>query len=317
MNTLLMNYIFPMPLKHSQETWLIVLLGAVIVLTGVVMTVLPPLSVSGMPWLIAFAVSVAYPLALYPLLKSRRADYEFRALHFTPAMMLLLWVALQFLHDRVPATEGMLWWYTWGWSLPAVTLAIVLLLLFCLRVIRQWIPRVAVLLLLFASFVLASLAGESWGWDRQLASAIWPASWSSSGSMLAGTGSTKNLASSEHPDEEQWREALRQMERRARDVQNGDSSGGTLSASSSTNATTSSVASVRGAFDGALVSVGVLPRRGSDSSSSRPLIAQQASSKAPPRLPTSGFGLEFALPLLLAGYTGTVHRRAMKRSQRS
>ena len=97
------NHVFPMPLKHDLETWLIVLIGLMIALAGAVAAFLPPISVSILPWAIAFLLSIAYPLALYPMLRNRRADYEFRSLQFVPALILAVWLIVELLATYKPS----------------------------------------------------------------------------------------------------------------------------------------------------------------------------------------------------------------------
>src|SRR3989344_8257269 len=84
-----------MPLKHSTETLLIIVLGVLLLVTGAILDILPSLPEGTVLWGVAWAGSVAYPLLLYPVLKERRADYSFRVLHFVPVGMLLLWFMLE------------------------------------------------------------------------------------------------------------------------------------------------------------------------------------------------------------------------------
>src|SRR3989338_4009325 len=81
-----------MPLKHFTETFLVVLLGAVIALTGLLAATLPPLPEGALPWGVLFVLSIIYPLLLLPLFQRRRADNSFRLLHWFPAMLLLVWL---------------------------------------------------------------------------------------------------------------------------------------------------------------------------------------------------------------------------------
>ena len=189
----------PMPLKHTTETVLIVLLAAMIILTGIVIAFLPPLTVSTLPWGIAFAVSLIYPLAFYPLLKSRRADYPFRTLHFFPALMLVVWLVFELLLPvpgmaRVASVEH---FYTWGGSLFAVVLAFLLLVLFSLNVIRQRFSRLILLFLLLVPFVALAVTVERRDWRTQMASTLWEKLHltAQSGSLLAQGGSSKGASS--------------------------------------------------------------------------------------------------------------------------
>ena len=63
-----------MPLKHSTETLLIVVLGILFLVTGAILDILPSIPEGTVLWGVAWAGSVAYPLLLYPVLKERRAD---------------------------------------------------------------------------------------------------------------------------------------------------------------------------------------------------------------------------------------------------
>src|SRR5438552_2256650 len=95
-----------MPLKHSTETTLIVILAIVTMLTGVACAVLPPPTAQPIPWAILFVATIAYPLALEPFFRQRRADYAFRLLHLAPALMLILWLALTLLAPGRPVLAG-------------------------------------------------------------------------------------------------------------------------------------------------------------------------------------------------------------------
>ncbi|MDD4287354.1 MAG: hypothetical protein PHO20_05155 [Candidatus Peribacteraceae bacterium] len=289
-----------MPLKHATETFLVFLLGVVILLTGLLLPTLPDLPAGAVPWAILFALSVVYPLSLFALFRRRRADHAFRLLHWIPALMLLLWLGIEIVSLEVPRALLAVGWYTWGWTLSAVTVAFILLLSYCLQVVRRRVSRVTLLLLAFIPFVGGALASQqTTHWDRQLASVLWGGEWLTQlegkqilGVRLAGRLPTKqNLSASSDAGEESWREKLRQAEQRRREAREkrlADSS--SLSASSLI----------------ALVA-------SSQSSAGTGTELKEAKTQ-PAKLPSSGPELGAFVFLMLAGYTGVLHDRARRRS---
>ncbi len=276
----------PMPLKHHTETVLIGVLCVLTALTGVVVSSLPILPLGLIPWGIVFLLTLLYPFALYPLLRRHRADYEFRALHFAPAIIAGAWFLLQAATLKAPALLKFHSWFTWGHTFFPVVLTLVLLALFSLHVIRRWIPRLAVIGVIGALFFGLAAYTESGGrLDDTLASTLWSSDrWQTAinGTIIAGrpvpAGSGKNLAASENAEEEAWRARLRAVE----------SNTGALSSSSQRSSGASSYSS----------------------SSTPPEVAAK-----PGRLPSSGAGAEAFLPLFFAGYFGIVHTRAAKRAK--
>jgi hypothetical protein len=282
-----------MPLKHDTETAMVFLLGLMIALAGAVAAFLPPVSVTIVPWAIAFVIAIVYPLVWYPIMKERRADYEFRALHFVPALLLLVWLLLDLFVAFRPDWQKLESIFTWGWALGVVAAAFILLALFCVRVIRQWIPRLGLLLLVFVPFVLLGQLSQAHQWDRQVAMLLWDhqAIPDTGTGMLAGGGSS-NLAPSSDGAEEQWRAQLRRMERRRERLAE--------ETSSSSVATVASVPTVTTATSGTMIAVVGLP--GTSSSSV----------DKPPRLPSSGFGFEgFAVVLAAACCAGLQRKTIM------
>ena len=163
-----------MPLKHRTETRLIVLLALMVVLAGIVTASLPDLPGGFVPWALTFAVSCGYPLVLYPMLKSNRADYEFRLLHWVPATIVLLWLAVQVLAFSVLNMPALAGWYTKFWTVGPVRLGIIGLIAFSLSVIRRWLRRVLALGVVAALFVAGAVATElGWKFDQQLTAALW------------------------------------------------------------------------------------------------------------------------------------------------
>lgn len=275
-----------MPLKHDTETFLVTLLGLMIALAGVTVTFLPPLSVQTFPWVIAFVISLIYPLALYPMLKERRAEHEFRALHFVPMLILLVWLVLDLLASFRPDLSYLQEWFAWSWSMPVVAVAFLLLILFCLFVIRQRGVRIGVLLLLLAPFVILSQMSENRDWDRQLATLMWDGASVGTGTIASG-GTSSNLAPSDDKAEEQWRMQLRRMERRRQRLAEEEEE----------------EIAVRGARDSVIIAAGGIPELPN---------GKGGNGNAPPKLPSSGFGMEGLALVMVAGYCATIHRRAIR-----
>jgi len=289
-----------MPLKHDTETVMVFFLGLAIALSGAVAAFLPPVSVSILPWAAAFALSLIYPLALYPMMKERRADYEFRALHFVPALVLLIWLALDLLVVFKPQWQIMQSFFTWSWALPVVVGAFVLLVLFCLRVIRQRFSRIGLLVAVLLPFLILSQISEKYSWERQLAMSIWDGEIASTGTGQIAQGETSsNLAPSSDGAEEQWRAALRRMEQRRQQLERENASSAGMSS-----------AALEGAMSSSLIAQSSLPAStgtsGTGAGDDRPVTP-------PPHLPSSGFGMEGMALAMAAGYCTTVQRRMIKR----
>lgn len=284
-----------MPLKHDTETLMVLFLGLLIALAGAVVAFLPPVSISVWPWAAAFAVSLVYPLALYPMMKERRADYEFRALHFVPALILLLWLALDLLVTFRPNWQILQSLYTWGWSIGVVAAAFVLLVWFCLRVIRQRVPRLGWLLAIFLPFIILAQLSERQEWDRQLAMTLWDGQGLQSGTgQIAVGGTSSNLDPSSDGAEEQWRAELRRMERRRQRIEEERSS-----------STVSESPVVAGAKTGTIIASGGLPEK--------PATVDPDEGTPPPVLPSSGLGLGSLGLFTVAGYCASLHRRTILR----
>lgn len=282
----------PMPLKHATETLLVSLLGIAIVFASFAAAFLPDVHVSLFPWIVALIVSVLYPVLLYPLMKSRRADNAFRLLHLFPTLILLLRLGCDLLTPVLPMMERAQAAYRWGWSLPVAMLGFGLIVLFCLRVLRQRRLRITVLLILLLPFAALAIASEQSGWNARIAAVLkQPRRFATIQRWIAQLPGVVNRDS-----EEKWRMEQRRMERRAERLRQDDEA----------------ALVVGGALDGGnrpLVSSAapVQPRKIVE----KPIIARK---KPPvPHLPPSGFGSEVALPLVLAGYTGMLHWRARRR----
>ncbi len=212
-----------MPLKHFTETILIVLLAVITVLTGVLVSTLPHIPDGFLPWVGVFLGAVIFPALVYPLLKNNRADYSFRALHFAPVTIALVWMFIEIALLKEPRLQSLYRIYTWGWTAPAVVVTFVLLMAFCLQVLRRRVPRILFLTLLLVPFLVVAYASENYThWNTQLASMLWdetvgdiayvPGDSSSSASLTASSRGEKNLSSSSVPEEEAWRIKLREVE---------------------------------------------------------------------------------------------------------
>ena len=286
-----------MPLKHFTETLLVVLLVLVTIATGVAISVLPPIPEGFVPWGIVFVAALIYPAIVYPLLKTNRADYTFRALHFAPVAIALGWLFLQIAmlkEPRAQVAEGI---YTWGFGAAPVLFAIFLLAVFCLHVIRRRVPRITLIALLLVPFAaLAYLSETRTHWDTQLAALFWSGSpgqiavnpGGSSSSMLSvSSRGEKNLSTSSVPEEEAWRQKLRSVEMGK--VHSSVSVGGTL--------------------EGVNAALNLTVPASSGSVVGTRRIAKKPGS----RLPKSGGETEAMGLLAFAGFAGTVHVRARRR----
>ena len=210
------DYVPPMPLKHLTETVLVVVLALATIVTGVVVSTLPHLPEGFFPWSIVFIVTVLFPAVLYPLLKNNRADYAFRALHFAPVAIALVWMFIEIAMLKAPRLDILHRIFTWGWTAPAVVLAFLLLAVFCLQVIRRRVPRITFLALLLIPFLAVAYATETrTHWDMQLEAMLWDNhvnglisqqnSSSVSSPLSLSSKGEKNLSSSSVPEEEAWR----------------------------------------------------------------------------------------------------------------
>jgi len=279
-----------MPLKHPTETFCVFLLGVVTIVAGVAVNTLPSLPEGAVAWGGALLLAVGYALLLHPLLTVNRADYSFRALHFLPLLMLLVWLFLQVGVSYDVRVAPLLSWYTWGWTLPAVATGFVLLALFCIRVIRCWVFRCGMLLVLFVSFAGVAVMNEGVEWSGTMASVLWE-----KGKELVlfdggieeeqpvveeeKEAEERTLVASADPSEEGWRRRLRRMERRGERIDQQYEEG-----------------------EGKIVVPTV--------QSSRLAVTEQP----PPILPSSGGEVELLALLALAGYCGVLQRRAQRRA---
>jgi len=283
-----------MPLKHFTETFLVVVLGAVIALTGLLTATLPNLPEGALPWAVLFILSVIYPLSLYSLFQRRRADNTFRNLHWFPAGMLLIWLVLQgaVVGSAIDAESIAL--YAWGWTLGPVLFGFVLLVLFCLKVIRRRIPRLFFLGLILIPFAAAAFLSEQDGnWEQELASVLWSADFwqvDETGFLASFIAPTeKNLEASDDEKEEDWRERLRMQERRDDRI----------------------AARIDEASDDGMKVVEL--HIDMDKSSSSTGHAYDSSSSKPSELPESGFGWSAIILTLIAAYCAALNESTRKR----
>lgn len=288
-----------MPLKHATETFFVFLLGVVILAAGLLVSTLPDLPAGAVPFAILFLLAVLYPVILGFVFRRRRADHAFRLLHWFPALMLLLWLGIELVALEKPRFLLFRDWYTWGWTLPAVAVAFVLLIAYCLQVIRRRVPRIFLLLVAFIPFVGGALASQrTTHWDRELATVLWGGEWLRNlegekffgFTLTAGLPTEQNLNSSEDSQEEEWREKLRAAEEKRREARE--------QLRSRTSAESSQ----------GLVLLPTLPNPRAGTGTEINGLKTM-----PGKLPSSGPELSVLALLLLAGYTGTLHYRVRKR----
>ncbi|NOS67003.1 MAG: hypothetical protein HOO67_01395 [Candidatus Peribacteraceae bacterium] len=286
-----------MPFKHFTETVLVVLLALATIVTGIAVSLLPPIPEGFVPWAIVFVAAIIYPAIFYPLLKSNRADYSFRALHFAPVGIALGWLLIQVAMLKEPRTEVAERIYTWGFGILPVAVVFVLLAVFCLQVIRRRIPRLAFLIVFLVPFAALAFATEQYThWDNQIAAVLWNqpplqiAQQSSEGTssvLSVSSRGEKNLSTSSVPEEEAWRQKLRSVER------------GSVHSESS-----KATISVGGTIDGVNAALEV---SGQKSSGKKHVVKKPAT-----KLPKSGGEMDALGLLALAGFAGTVHLRNRK-----
>ena len=164
----------PVPLKHHTETALMLLLGLAIALTGFVCSLLPAFPAGALYWSILFALTVLYPLVLSSFFRSNRADYEFRLLHWLPALMTVLWLLFELLSYRFNMTHAIQLGFFSLWSLPLVALGIGLVIMFSVHVIRRRNVRITYLTLLLALFAAGAWAAHAQHWNTVLQAALFP-----------------------------------------------------------------------------------------------------------------------------------------------
>lgn len=280
------------------------ILAVAIIVTGIILPTLPDLPNGLVPWAIVFVPAVAYPLVLSGVFRRNRADYEFRLLHWIPAIILLVWMVLQGIAYVWPLILGVLDWFTWGWSLPAVATGFLLIILFVFKVIRRWSTRLLLLALAFVPFMVGSVANEYYNWTPQITATLWQGEWwqldTTLGTPVAsndGRDEGKNLSASADPTEEQYRERLRAIERRRERIEQRLEGRGLDEGNIPTSSEMAAMVSETSPS--------------SESTSSAPMLA--SSSSLPSQLPSSGFGWSAMAMLLLAAYCAAVQRKTIMR----
>ncbi|MDP7069396.1 MAG: hypothetical protein QF815_02615, partial [Candidatus Peribacteraceae bacterium] len=209
-----------MPLKHFTETFLVVVLGAVIAVTGLLTSTLPNLPSGALPWALLFVLSVIYPLSLYSMFQKRRADNLFRNLHWFPAAILLVWLLLQGVVISSNVEQESVGLFTWGWTLAPVVIGFVFIVMFCLKVIRRRVPRLTFLALILIPYTaVALISSQGASFEGELADVLWEADfWAvDDAGLLAGwieSDDDTNLDPSDDEQEEDWRDMLRMQQRR-------------------------------------------------------------------------------------------------------
>jgi len=286
----------PMPLKYPTETTLILVLGLVTLLVGVLTDTLPLLPEGILPWGLVFGSALLYGLLLYPLLRRNRAEYAFRALHFLPAAIALLWFLIQVLALLFPEVLALHRYYTYGWTAVGVIASFLLLAWFCLRVLRRFSARILLLALVLIPFVSVGFFGERFAdWDQKLAAFLWQGTWwdvVGTGTFLADLRPLRlaqqqedevNVLPSDSLEEEVWRKRLRSLQRRRERLAKHRE---------------------EGTQESALASLPELRKP------TKTIVQVEI---PPPRLPSSGFGVGTVAVMTLAGYCGVLHQRARNR----
>lgn len=161
-----------MPFKHITETAYLIFLGLLICIAGFLAAMLPALPEGLKYWIVCFSVSVLYPIFLMPTFRHNRADYEFRLLHWFPAMMFILWIVLQIIDS----------YWTWFhilnlgffafWSLPIVALGLGSSIMFSLHVIRRRTSRIVFLSIFLILFSVGAVKAEMNDWNGALQAKI-------------------------------------------------------------------------------------------------------------------------------------------------
>ena len=157
-----------MPLKHHTETALLVLLGCIVALTGMALSVLPALPLGFSYWCVLFILALAYPLLLRRSFRVNRADYEFRLLHWLPALMVLMWLLFAFLDSWSHLFSILRLGLFSLWSLPLVFFSILLIILFCLSVLRRSRQRITALVVLLIAFLFMGATSHYKGWNASI-----------------------------------------------------------------------------------------------------------------------------------------------------
>lgn len=293
-----------MPLKHATETLLVFVLAVVLLLTGVVLHLLPAPPAGLFMWAVAFVLTLAYPLLLYPLLRKRRADYSLRALHFLPALFLLLWFLAAMGAGWLRPLSLVRSVLQWGLGLAPVATGMALLLWYCFSVIRQRATRAPLLAVLFVPFMLLGLSTEWNGWTT--------------GGLTAATASSAskaqaNLAPSDSPRENNWRGMLRRMERREARLQRNQDPFAASSVIATAQSSSKQLLIAAKSSDASSSPPSTYAASTARSSAKTVAVSSRTEVDAPPALSSTGLGTGSLAVFLGAGYFTVLQRRAMRR----
>ncbi len=144
-----------MPLKHHTETFLLGIVGFGICLVGIVASLLPSLPHGLMYWSTALVLFSLYPIAILPTLRTHRADYTFRLLHWFPVAVLLLWLVVQVLIPYSSFFRVLFLGLFSFLSFPLVLLGLAFLAFFSMHVLRRYVFRLTLLVGLCIFFLSA------------------------------------------------------------------------------------------------------------------------------------------------------------------
>ncbi len=149
-------------------------LGLAICLAGFAAALLPAIPVGTKYWAILLTISVLYPLVLARTFKTNRADYEFRALHWFPAGIFILWFILQLIGPRIEIIHILTLGFFFLWSLPLVALGIAFIIIFAVHVLRRSKLRVTILSVVLALFAAGALFAEGTGANSKMQATLFP-----------------------------------------------------------------------------------------------------------------------------------------------
>lgn len=267
-------------------------LGILLVATGFVLGLLPAFPAGIAYWCVLFAVTVFYPLLLTRLLRSNRADYEFRILHWVPAAMAVLWLVLELLTYRFSVARTAQLGFFSFWSLPLVALGIVLTIVFAAHVIRRRNVRIPFLSILLVAFAATSVVSHTMGWNPALQATLFPETDITRIAQAGYTSISGFLARVQLPGSAR---------------SNPSSGSGTANASSPMSVAASVASSTPGRH-----TVSSSLAHSSDATAS---IADATAATKPRRLTKTGPEETAAILLatMLAGYCGVLHTRARSR----
>lgn len=252
-------------------------LGLVICVTAFLVSLLPRAPI-GLPYAaLLLLVTLIYPLLLARTLRLNRADYEFRAMHWFPFGIVVLWGILEFLGPRARVLHVFRLGFFFLWSLPLAALGLAFLILFSLHVIRRSRIRITTLSILLALFTAGAVMAEGMHWNPAAQRTIYPATDALNATLVQSYGKLRGYLG----------------------MLSGTSSSDPVIGGSSSSTSSSQIAMVSSSLASSRASV----------------IAQSSlSSSRPTNLPKSGpESVALIFTTLSALYMGTLHGRAKKR----